>query len=113
MDKRQDASTTVAAAQPEAPAAAAAQPEARAPHLLSTEQLRQRIRPDLSPRSFFNWLFRARADLGFPAGIRVGARRCLWSEAEVAAWIASRPRGGRFDGRRRASGGTPAAGKAA
>ena len=35
-----------------------------------------------------------RAEAGFPLPIRVGPRAIRWSESEVAAWIASRPRTG-------------------
>lgn len=36
----------------------------------------------------------------FPAPVRVGRRAVAWSEAEIEAWIASRPRAsvGRADG---------------
>jgi len=54
-------------------------------------QLRYR---DLKERGLFNnrvtlalWI----RDHGFPPGRRVGPNTRLWDEAEIAAWLASRP----------------------
>jgi hypothetical protein len=77
------------------------------PALLSAEALRQRLRPNLGARSFRNWLWRAITDQGFPKGVRIGERSCAWREDEVLAWLESRERGGRFDGKRPASAAGP------
>jgi len=65
--------------------------------------LHQRLKPHLNVRSFDNWIARAIAKEGFPQPVRLGARSVAWSELAVVEWIASRPRGGKFDGRRRGS----------
>jgi hypothetical protein len=72
--------------------------------LLTSEALHQRLHPDLTVGSWRNWLKLAIKGRAFPEGIRVGDRAVLWSEAEVISWLESRPRGGRFDGRRRTRG---------
>jgi hypothetical protein len=74
------------------------------PALLSAEALRQRLRPNLSAGSFRNWLWRAITEQSFPKGVRIGERSCAWREDEVLAWLESRERGGRFDGRRHTGG---------
>jgi len=71
------------------------------PALLSAESLRQRLRPTLGPASWRNWLWRAVTEWGFPKAVRIGERTCAWREDEVLAWLQTRERGGRFDGRRR------------
>jgi len=73
------------------------------PPLLSADALRQRLRPELSPGSWRNWLWRAISEWGFPKAVRIGERTCAWREDEVMRWLESRERGGRFDGRRKAT----------
>ena len=73
------------------------------PVLLNVEALRQRLKPHLKPTTFHNWLNRASAHYGFPQGLRLGERTRAWREDEVMAWLESRERGGRFDGRRATS----------
>lgn len=70
------------------------------PTFLSRKALHARLKPELKPLSFANWLGRAVAKWGFPEPVRFGARGVSWREDEVIAWLDSRPRGGRFDGRR-------------
>jgi predicted DNA-binding transcriptional regulator AlpA len=65
--------------------------------------LRLVLQPDMSKQSFANWVARAQKQHGFPEPIRIGARSCAWSVAEVRTWLASRPRKGVFSGQRRAS----------
>lgn len=77
------------------------------PNFLPREELRRRLRPGLNALAFSNWLQRAMTHWGFPKPTRLGARSVAWCELEVAAWLAERPKGGRFDGKRRAS--TPGA----
>lgn len=71
------------------------------PTFLSRKALHARLKPELTPDSFNNWLARASARWGFPAPVRFGARGVTWNEREVLAWIEARPRGGTFAGRRR------------
>jgi hypothetical protein len=73
------------------------------PSLFSSSALRQRLQPGLALGSWRNWLKQAIRKHGFPAGVRIGDRAVAWREDEVLAWLESRPRGGRFDGRRRRS----------
>jgi hypothetical protein len=54
----------------------------------------------MNKASFANWIFRAMKDYGFPQPVRVGLRSVAWSVPEVQVWLASRPRGGTFAGRR-------------
>ncbi len=70
------------------------------PTLLTTGELHRRLRPELSPASWRNWLWRAITAQGFPKAVRIGERTCAWREDEVLAWLEARERGGRFDGRR-------------
>jgi hypothetical protein len=81
------------------------EPRARSlPALLTSSALHQRLHPDLTLGSWRNWLKLAIKKHAFPAGVRVGDRAVLWREDEVLAWLEGRPRGGRFDGRRRSHG---------
>jgi hypothetical protein len=70
------------------------------PKLLPRIVLHQCLRPEMKPRAFANWLWRAEREQGFPEPVRTGKRSCAWREDEVLAWLESRERGGRFDGRR-------------
>jgi hypothetical protein len=70
------------------------------PNFLPRRTLHQRLKPNLVPRAFDNWLARAMAKSGFPAPVRLGARSVAWDEQAVLRWIQSRPRGGIFDGKR-------------
>jgi predicted DNA-binding transcriptional regulator AlpA len=70
------------------------------PRFLSRRILHEHLRPGLSARAFDNWLLKATRLWGFPQPVRLGARSVAWSDVDVAAWVASRPRGGRFDGKR-------------
>ena len=78
------------------------------PNFLPRATLHQRLKPNLTPRAFDNWLARATAKAGFPPAVRLGARSVGWAEPAVVEWVNSRPRGGRFDGKR-----DPARGEAA
>ena len=59
-----------------------------------TEQLLTRCevqsRLKIGRTSFYS----LRSEAGFPQPIRVGPRAIRWSESEIAAWIAARPRTG-------------------
>jgi hypothetical protein len=79
------------------------------PVLLTSAVLHARLHPDLALGSWRNWLKLAILKHDFPTGARIGACRVLWRSDEVFAWLESRPPGGRFDGRRRASHGPEAA----
>jgi predicted DNA-binding transcriptional regulator AlpA len=68
--------------------------------LLDRAQLHAALKPGMGKASFDNWLARSMRELGFPEPIRTGQRSCSWVLSEVQAWLASRPRKGRFDGKR-------------
>lgn len=68
--------------------------------LVDRAGLHASLKPAMSSATFTNWLQRAMAQHGFPKPIRTGKRTCSWAVTEVAAWLASRPRMGTFDGRR-------------
>jgi hypothetical protein len=70
------------------------------PRLLTSEALRERVKPHLALASWRNWLARAIALHGFPKGLRLGERTVSFREDEVLAWLEARERGGRFDGKR-------------
>jgi predicted DNA-binding transcriptional regulator AlpA len=72
--------------------------------MIGREGLRSALKPTMTSASFSNWLHRAIKDRGFPPPIRTGQRACEWSVLEVQNWLASRPRKGRFFGRRPTSG---------
>jgi hypothetical protein len=74
------------------------------PVLLDVNALRQRLKPHLKPTSFHTWLQAAIVRYDFPQGLRLGERTRAWRADEVVAWLESRARGGRFDGRRRTRG---------
>jgi hypothetical protein len=66
-------------------------------------QLHASIKPEMTPATFANWLHRAMRQHGFPQPVRTGKRSCAWIVSEVQGWLTARPRGGTFDGRRRAA----------
>ena len=68
--------------------------------ILVRKLLNAMVRPDLSQGAFANWLTRESRDHEFPRPVRIGRRACGWLEHEVVAWLATRPRGGVFSGRR-------------
>jgi hypothetical protein len=70
------------------------------PTFLSRRALHAKLKPELTSGSFSNWLARATTRWGFPEPVRFGERSVSWNEREVIDWLANRPRGGRFDGRR-------------
>lgn len=69
--------------------------------LVDRAQLRASLKPLMAPATFANWLHRVTKQSGFPPPVRTGLRSVSWSVQEVTAWLASRPRGGTFDGVRR------------
>jgi predicted DNA-binding transcriptional regulator AlpA len=71
------------------------------PMLADRARLHATLKPDMGKASFDNWLHRSMKLHGFPLPIRTGARSASWLVSEVQAWLASRPRGGTFAGRRR------------
>ncbi len=73
------------------------------PNFLTRRALHAKLKPELTGPSFNNWLARARAKWGFPDPVSLSPRSVAWDEQAVLRWISSRPRGGRFDGRRRTS----------
>jgi predicted DNA-binding transcriptional regulator AlpA len=71
------------------------------PTMLSARALHRLLRADLSTQSFRNYLHRVMKSEGFPRPLRLGSRGALaWPENEIVAWLASRQRGGGFDGAR-------------
>jgi hypothetical protein len=74
------------------------------PNFLPRRTLHERLKPNLTPRAFDNWLARAIAKRGFPPPVRLGDRSVSWDERAVVGWIESRPHGGVFGGREGAPG---------
>ena len=75
-------------------------PRGEVPRMLTSRGLQARMRPDLQPGAWVNFLARLIREHGFPRGVRLASRRALWREDEVAHWLASRPRGGTYAGGR-------------
>jgi hypothetical protein len=79
------------------------------PQIFTKAALHARLRPDMSLAVFSNHLWRLMTEQGFPRPVRIGKRSCGWRGDEIMAWLQSRERGGRFDGKRRATSAPPAA----
>ena len=60
--------------------------------VLGFEELRGRIGRGRTAKAFRTWLWRRTRAGDFPRAVRLGPNSVAWDEAEIDAWLASRPR---------------------